>query len=278
MLNKKSIFSLNARYHEFTESELSQKTGIALERIRSINAGAEPLLSELMCLSKAFDVSLNQLIMSEWFLQQFGFFYDISGGTLLKAVQEKDIELLSFVVSYGLIKSGEDFFYRLRRGIHPWHQVDRDVLAEARCLLLENDMPCSAADISLKNSYYSVNVLDAAVCERETIFKYLFAGGDASPREYFVNFINGLEKEGDRLKLLEVLKKNLKKYVARKSSAVNTNINGVKYVSYDYTDENGVRRISPAWYFRELDGIEAGEGLNSLKKEVIQMQDELFKR
>ena len=272
----RSIFSLNKRYSNYAESELASKTGISLSRIKEINAGAEPLLSELIMIATAFDVSPDRLVGNEWFEQQYDMYYDQTGSTFFYAVNEKDVKLLTFVISFGLVRMEDEFYYKTWRGLHQGHTVEEELLAGARSLLLANEMPSVADHISTEKSYYSVSKLDAAVCSRETLMKYLFKGGSASPCSYFVNFFNGLDNEDDKKDLLVVLKANLESFTGKERYEKRHNIKGVDYIIYDYTDENGVKRLSNAWYRRELDGLEVSGESEALKSEIIEMQERLF--
>ena len=268
---RSSIFDFNTAFLNLSDNDIAEKTGIDIKRVKLLAAGEEPLLSDIIAMSAAFDRSILSLLAGEYFMYKFGEYYTPENEFLEKIIKEGNIKALVFIFSSGLIVKEADDLKFVRYGrITEGRKVDKGITKKAIAVLLGHGLPGIASEISSTDRFYQVSELKEITFSKEVLRKYLFIEGKGSFYPYFVPFFNALADEADKLALLDMTEDNLKAYMKKK--LVFADGGGKPYVYY-VNEKNGLKEMSAPWRYCDFSGLQIQKdrvrGLEGMQREVF---------
>lgn len=268
---RSSIFDFNTAFLNLSDNDIAEKTGIDIKRVKLLASGEEPLLSDIIAMSAAFDRSILSLLAGEYFMYKFGEYYTPENEFLEKNIKEGNIKALVFIFSSGLIVKEEDELKFVRYGrITEGRKVDKGITKKAIAVLLDHGLPGIASEISTSDCFYQVSGLKEITFAKEVLGKYLFIEGTGSFYPYFVSFFNGLAKEADKNTLLDMTEDNLKAYMKKKLVFADS---GDKPYVYYVNEKNGLKEMSAPWRYCDFSGLQIQK---DRVREFEEMQREVF--
>lgn len=259
-----SVFTNNIGFYGLSSKEISEKTGISLDRVKSLSSGEEPVVSELIAMAEALDGSVDSILKGSWLKYKYGEYYKPDNTFLERVIEKSCIEEIYFVFSSGfLVKSGDDIKFTYRGRVLE-KTVDVRLVAEVIKIFLSYGYANAASEISTKNIFFrSDNMFDV---DSSVLKKYLFIEGRGSPQSYFIPFFNMTKNTKEKEVLLGMVRNNLKEYVNQKI------VKEKNYVYYKIV-KNGHQIVSPPWF--ETDFTELGAD-SVTKDEIIGLQENIF--
>lgn len=127
---------------------------------------------DLMKIARGYDLNLKSLMMTAY--TPYGIVLE---DTINDCIERDDLDSLLFISSTA-IAFHEGRFYTVNGiRVREHNEISEDTLNRFREYLLKNRCPLNARNVSSPGSFWKVNRLNEAVCDEDTLMKYVFLDG-----------------------------------------------------------------------------------------------------
>ena len=254
---KEQLESLCKHPHRFHGTEEEQNE--LLSRMKSMLAQDRISINDLMDIARGFDLNLKSMLMMACTSYRI-----IFEDTIIDCIERDDLDSLLFITSIGIASQNGRFYTVNNNRIREANEISEDIMNRLREYLLKKGYPLNARNVSIPASFFSVKHLKDALCDEDTLMRYVFLdGGIEYPFTDSVSiaFINQLADE-DKEYMLDQL------------------LNAYKKFRYERVDDDAImvedERINMYRFIQKAD-FESLETESPKKAELIELQNRYFR-
>lgn len=229
------------------------------DRIKAILEEDRIETDDLMKIARGYDLNLKSLLMTAY--TPYGIVIE---DTINDCIERDDLDSLLFISSIGIASQNGKFYTVNNNRIREANEISEDIMNRLREYLLKKGYPLNARNVSIPASFFSAKHLNEAVCDEDTLMKYVFLDGGIEypfPDSVSIAFINQLADDDKEYMLNQLL-------------------NAYRKFRYQRVDADAImvedERINMYRFIQKAD-FEALETESPKKAELIELQNRYFR-